>query len=143
MTGLSDIGIKVEHAGLPQQTAHNALPVLHEIRHALAHLAQTGESTTIDLNAIPFGPSDRERLFEILGQGEISATLNALGESRIDETSYPGVWLIQHWSPGGDVLSRQIEITRYPSLLITPEEDPGESAERLSSYLAWEANNNP
>ena len=33
-------------------------PVLHEIRHALSRLVETGEPTRIDLSAMPYGPGD-------------------------------------------------------------------------------------
>lgn len=140
MGGLGDIGIQIEPA---VDTAQNATPLLHEIRHALMRLAKTGDPTIIDLSAIPFGPGDRERLLEALGQGEVSATINALGQSRIDETAYPGVWLVRHNSPGGNPLGTQIEITRQPTLLLTPEEDIGEAADRLAAYLESDAENEP
>lgn len=143
MTGLGDIAIKVEQLAGSGDTAHNAIPLLHEIRHALLRLADTGEATTIDLSAIPFGPGDRERLFEVLGEGEVTATVQALGESRIDETAYPGVWVVRHHAPGGDPLGTQIEITRHPSLLTTPEEDLGDAADRLAAQLELDANDNP
>ncbi len=56
---------------------HNTLPLLNEVRHALKRLVRTGESTIIDLRAIPFGPGDEERLLDLLGQGEVMATLDA------------------------------------------------------------------
>ena len=135
MANLESIEVRVEGLDGTHHSAQNALPLLHEIRHALARLAESGEPTIIDLSAIPFGPGDRDKLFQALGQGEVSATVNALGETRIDETAYPGVWLIRHHSPMGDELATHIEITRQPSMLITPEEDLGASASRLADYL--------
>lgn len=136
MSGLDSIAVTVE--GLPPVTAeaHNALPLLHEIRHALVRLADTGEPTVIDLNAIPFGPGDRERLFAVLGEGEVQASVDALGTTLIRETGFPGVWVIDHKSPGGDEIATHIEVTRLPAMLATPELDVGESAERLASALA-------
>jgi hypothetical protein len=36
----------------------NALPILNEIRHALDRLLESGETTVIDLGALPMGPQD-------------------------------------------------------------------------------------
>lgn len=121
MSGLDAIDVEVARPiGL---TTGNALPILHEIRHALEKLAETGEPKTIDLSSIPLSPEDRDQLLDTLGQGEVEATLDAFGPSNIRETAYPGVWLVQHMSPQGGEHSTLIEITRFPSLLLTPEAD--------------------
>lgn len=135
MSGLESIKVKVEGLGGSAAFAHNALPVLHEIRHALAELAGGGEPTVIDLSAIPFGPGDREQLFQVLGEGEIKATLSAMGESLIRETAYPGVWLVTHLSPQGEELATHIEVARLPALLITPELDVKDALAALSARL--------
>ena len=135
MSSLDAIKIAVE--GLPG-TAHsvrNAIPVLHEIRHALDKLASTGEATVIDLSAIPFGPGDREQLLEALGEGEVEASVHALGETRVSETRYPGVWLVQHLSPHGNDLATQIEVTRLPAMLVTPEQDIADASDALAKHL--------
>lgn len=138
MAGLETIPIRVEGLDVHSQTTHNVLPVLHEIRHALARLGESGDATTIDLSSIPFAPGDRSRLFEALGEGEVSATLQAMGETRIRESAYPGVWLVQHFSPQGDELATHIEITRMPALLITPEADVTDAIAALGAQLATE-----
>ncbi len=136
MSRLQDIPIQVLDGQGGQSETGNVAPVLHEIRHALARLASTGESTSIDLSAIPFAPGDEAALFGLLGQGEVSAVVNALGETRIEETTYPGVWLVTHRSPQETVLSTQIEITRTPSLLSTPAEDLSDALDALDHYLS-------
>ena len=134
MSGLDAIDVKVERpTGL---TTGNTFPLLHEIRHALERLASTGEPTTIDLSSIPFAPEDRAQLLDILGKGEVEARLDAFGPSNIRETAYPGVWLVQHMSPQGEEHSSLIEITRFPSLLQTPEADVTDSAAALADRLA-------
>lgn len=135
MSHLQDIPIAVlDDQGGPSGTG-NVLPILFEIRHALSRLASEGEATTIDLAAIPFGPGDREELFRTLGEGEVNASLQALGETRILETAYPGVWLITHLSPQGVELTTQIEISRIPSLLASPEQDIRDALDTLDTYL--------
>ncbi len=142
MSGLDTIAVKVEGVGIAAGNAQNAMPLLHEIRHALQHLAKTGDPTTIDLSSIPFGPGDREQLFDILGEGEVSARVHALGETQVHETRYPGVWIVRHQSPVGEELATHIEVTRLPSMLITPEEDLGEAAAQLAADLETDATDN-
>jgi hydrogenase-1 operon protein HyaF len=136
MSGLDSIHIAVEHTH-PKALAEaeNALPVLHEIRHALSQLLETAESTIIDLSAIPFGPGDKERLLETLGRGEVSATVDSLGLTQIYETAYPGVWIIEYLSPQDTTLALHIEITTLPSLLATPREDISDSLLQLENRL--------
>lgn len=109
---------------------HNTLPLLHEIAHALQRLQADGTTTTLDLNAIPFGPGDERRLIDFLGSGEISAKLEAMGESRIWESAYPGVWVIDHRGATGERVAFQIEITKLPGIL---EAQPEEIVEALSA----------
>ncbi len=113
----------------------NALPILHEIQHALQRLLDSGETTVIDLRAIPFGPGDEERLLAILGVGEIEATLNALGETNVSETGYPGVWLLDHRNQDNERIALQVEITLIPEILCSRREDVCDSLERLADDL--------
>ncbi|MGB1110497.1 MAG: hydrogenase expression/formation C-terminal domain-containing protein [Gammaproteobacteria bacterium] len=120
------------------RTAANAIPVLNEIRHALQRLAEKGESTTIDLSAIPFGPGDKDQLFEILGTGEVSASVTPcqMGISEISETRFPGVWRVRHLGPTDEELAVHIHITRVPDLLLTPQEDIQDSAAALGNEIS-------
>lgn len=115
---------------------HNALPLLHEIAHALQRLHQNGTTTTIDLNAIPFGPGDESRLLDLLGRGEVRATLDVLGESQIWESTFPGVWVVEHRAAGGERVALQIEITRLPGILQTQPEDLVEGLAKITKTLA-------
>lgn len=101
----------------------NLRPLLHEIGHALRELADRGEEHVIDLRAMPFGPGDEAALMRFLGEGEASARVDALGETRIRESRFPGVWLIDHYNEDGGRIALQIEITRMPSILRTPPEE--------------------
>ncbi|PLY11994.1 MAG: hypothetical protein C0631_17935 [Sedimenticola sp.] len=122
MTVLDNIKIVVEPAVISELT-ENTLPLLHEIRHALIRLAESGESTILDLQAIPFGPGDEDRLLSFLGTGEVSATVNALGETKIFETQYPAVWLVEHKNPELSRVALQIEVTQVPTILMTQNAD--------------------
>ena len=94
MSGLENIPVSVEASKSAPEAWGNALPILHEIRHGLRRLADSGESSRIDLQALPFGPGDEDRLLHFLGSGEVQAQINALGPTQISETVFPGVWLV-------------------------------------------------
>ena len=123
MSGLPHIPIRVapDPGALPDR--QNAIPILHEVRHALARLIETGEETRIDLNAIPFGPGDEARLVELLGDGEVAASVAALGPTRVRETAVPGVWLLDYRNAEGERLALHLEIAPIPEILRTPREE--------------------
>jgi hydrogenase-1 operon protein HyaF len=135
MSALQDLAVPVEAEPVPTAWG-NALPVLHEIRHALERLVETGESRVIDLNAMPFGPGDERRLLELLGHGEIEARLNALGATEIRETAVPGVWLVDHRNAEGERLVLHVEIAEVPAILRTQAEDLREAVAALDARLA-------
>jgi hydrogenase-1 operon protein HyaF len=135
MSGLDGIAVRVEGTLASPASSQNVAPVLHQIRHALRQLSRTGEPTTIDLSAMPFVGSDEEDLFAALGRGEASAVVNALGETRITETAYAGVWLVDHRGPSEERLALHIEVAEVPLLLKSPREDLQDALERLEQAL--------
>lgn len=136
MSGLESIAVTVENRGTEAREWGNALPILHEIRHGLARLADTGEPSLIDLRAIPFGPGDEERLLKLLGRGEVEASLQALGTTRIWESAIPAVWLVDHHNGSDERIALHIEINRIPDILCTQPEDIRRAAARLDVRLA-------
>jgi hydrogenase-1 operon protein HyaF len=135
MAELADIPIRTEQpTGEPQQFG-NALPVLNEIRHALVRFADHGEPTRIDLAAMPFGPGDEDRLMAILGRGEVEATVDALGPTRVWETRFPGVWVLDYANVDGERIALQIEIDEIPQMLRTQRADLRESLTALDAAL--------
>ena len=113
----------------------NALPLLHEVRHALAQFIDSGESSVIDLRSLPMTDEDWHELEAALGRGEVEATLDAGGTSTVRETLYPGVWLVEHAGEGGVVTARFIEITEIPAILRSQPEDVKEALEALDREL--------
>jgi hydrogenase-1 operon protein HyaF len=113
----------------------NARPVLFQVRHALAQLLTDGTETTIDLGAIPFAPGDERVLDEVLGNGEVKATLTVLGASHVQETAIPGVWRVDHFNETGETQSRFIEVTFMPEILKTQREDAALGLETLTDRL--------
>lgn len=135
MSVLDDIKIAVDSPDICPGETGNARILLHEIADALRVLLKTGESRILDLLAIPFGPTDEERLLSELGRGEVSATLNALGESQVWESRYSGVWVVEHRNLDGQRIAFQIEITRMPGILTAHPADIESGLERLSNTL--------
>ncbi|MCP4008933.1 MAG: hydrogenase expression/formation protein [Proteobacteria bacterium] len=113
----------------------NVTPLLHEIRHALAALLETGEQTIIDLRSMPLAPGEEAHIETALGQGEVRVELNALGRSEIIETQYPGVWLITHSNTDGALLGKYIEIALIPDILQAQQGDIQAGLEQLSDTL--------
>ena len=129
MSALQTLAVK------PEFETGNVKPLMHEIRHALARLADGGGNTVIDLRGLPLAPGEELRIEEALGVGELSAELDALGRSTIVETAYPGVWLVTHWNTENEVVGRFIEVTHVPDLLRSQSEDIATGLLRLSAML--------
>lgn len=99
------------------------VPLLHEIRHALERLADTGECTAIDLRSLPLAPGEGDVLESMLGEGEVTVNLNALGPSLIRETAIAGVWLVTHRNAKNEIAGRYIEIRKMPAILESQDAD--------------------
>lgn len=122
---LSDIGIVVQQtppAGGDALTG-NAQPLLREIRDLLQRLTDSGETSAIDLRAMPLSEADLLWLAGQLGEGEVSISLNTDGPSTIVETQAPGVWWVTHRNEKGRVVSEFIEITWVPDLVAAQRDD--------------------
>lgn len=113
----------------------NVVPLLHEIRHALARLIDTGVPTKIDLRAIPMGPGDEAAIEEALGVGEVEVMVRALGTSTVIETAHAGVWLVTHRDESGQTVARLIEITYMPEIAASQAEDVAMGLRTLSEHL--------
>jgi len=110
----------------------NVRPLLHEVKHALDNLIETGHTTIIDLRSIPLAPGEEDKILHTLGQGEVKAQLNALGLSEIIETQYAGVWTVTHYNDEHEIISRFIEITTMPEILCSQTEDIMAAYSRLA-----------
>ena len=87
-------------------------------------------------------PGEEAKIEKMLGEGEISVKLNALGPSEIIETGISGVWLITHYNMEEEVLGKFIEITKVPALIATQEEDLAEGLSRLVEQLSDKTKSN-
>lgn len=113
----------------------NVEPLLHEIRHALQELAESGKTGIIDLRSIPLAPGEEDKIVATLGEGEVQARIDALGPSEITETRYAGVWLVTHYNDEQEIIGRFIEITAMPDILRSQAEDIRQACARLGDYL--------
>ena len=114
----------------------NVKPLLHEVKHALDKLIETGHTTIIDLRSIPLAPGEEDKILNTLGQGEVKAELNALGLSEITETQYAGVWIVTHYNDEQEIISRFIEVTTMPEILCSQTEDIMAAYSRLAVTVA-------
>lgn len=95
----------------------SARALASEIEAQAARFAAAGEDASIDLRFLKAMPSERESLASLLGRGEISAVVNALGRTEIHETAIPCVWWIRHHNDEGDIVGELIEVTTVPEII--------------------------
>ncbi|HSM98436.1 MAG TPA: hydrogenase expression/formation protein [Gallionella sp.] len=113
----------------------NIRALLAEIAARLEKLASNGETGMIDLNSLPLAPGEYEQLRQTLGQGEVSARIEAIGPSEIIETRYPGVWWVTHYNVEGDIVADTLEIAHMPEILRSQPEDIRTGLELLRAQL--------
>ena len=136
MDGLNSIKVRVEAGPEDNHRTENLKPVLLQIENALRELIGHATETVIDLAAMPFSDQDEDDLRKLLGRGEVSATIDAFGPTLVEETAYPGVWLVEHQDAERRRLTLHLEITRIPKLLVTPRDDLADGLAALNGLNA-------
>lgn len=96
----------------------SAQAIVAEIDACASRFAETGEETSIDLRCLKAMPEEREILATLLGRGEVSAVVGAIGRSEIYETSIPCVWWVRHRNTEDEIVGEFIEITEVPDVLM-------------------------
>jgi hydrogenase-1 operon protein HyaF len=119
--GLADIGVRVE--SVENGGLGGIVPILREIESLLVRLVEAGESGSIDLRSLPMSDAEREELHAQLGEGEVVATVEAMGASEVRETALAGVWWVTHRGADGAVVAEFIEVTSVPEILKTHPAD--------------------
>jgi hydrogenase-1 operon protein HyaF len=130
---LNDIPVQPEAAA-----TGNLRPVMHEIHHALGEFVNHGTHGMIDLHSLPFSAQELAQLDEFLGEGEIDITLNVLGKTRLHESSYPGVWRVEHVDDNDRRIGYFIEIGHVPEILRSQCDDIKEGLAAMTTILAME-----
>lgn len=95
----------------------SAQAILSEIEERALRFAATGEEASIDLRCLKAMPEEREMLEALLGRGEVSAVLDALGCSEIHETAISCVWWVRHRNADDEIAGELIEIAEVPDVL--------------------------
>lgn len=118
-----------------RERTDNLLPVMHQICHCLGELVARGTHDMIDLHSLPFSEAELAELDTFLGEGEIDLSLNVLGRTRIRESSYPGVWRIEHLDDNDKRIGYFIEIGHIPEILRSQCDDIKEGLATMSAIL--------
>jgi hydrogenase-1 operon protein HyaF len=105
--------------------------LLTEIADHLEALQARGATGLIDLRGLPMTASDRSALIDVLGLGEVTIQVDALGRSEARETGYAGVWWVEHRSPDGMTVAEHIEIAPIPQIAPAHPEDIRSALTRL------------
>jgi hydrogenase-1 operon protein HyaF len=109
------------------------------LRHLRRLAADPQVDETLDLANLPLSPQDRDRLRAWLGEGEVSATLNVVGPTQVQETAFAGIWWITHRAPDGRVQLEQINVARMPALLCAQPDDIPDAVLRLATVATEES----
>ncbi len=115
------------------------MAILAELAARLERLAANGDTALIDLRSLPMSPADRSELLAALGQGEVTATLDAQGASTLRETAFAGIWWIEHRDRDGQLTSELLEVTLAPQILAAIPEDIARAADALRQRLGASA----
>lgn len=131
---LQNIPINTESAA--SYSVGNPRALLAEVAAHLQRLLREGIASSIDLNSLPFAPGEYDQLRALLGDGEVSARIEAMGRSEVVETRYPGVWWVTHYGVEGDIIADTIEITDMPDILKSQPADIEGGLELLNAQLS-------
>ena len=135
MAELNSLNIPVE---LAQPSTGLADAVLHELLDHLRKFLETHDAHIIDLSSLPLSEADKRDLENQLGQGEIQAVLSTMGDSKIFETNYSGIWWIKHYTTDGVLIAEFIEITTVPDILKSHDDDIQQSITELEKLIQLE-----
>ena len=131
------IEIPVQAVGAAPDPGGGALTaILFEIASMLETLINDGEADSLDLRRAPLDAAEQHELKRLLGDGEVKATVDSLGPTEITETAIPGVWLLSHRNPAGDIIGEFIEVTAYPEMLASPAADMRAGLRTLRTKLS-------
>jgi hydrogenase-1 operon protein HyaF len=143
---LGEIAVRVEGtippAAAPERSGGlggGVMAILAELAARLERLAANGDTALIDLRSLPMSPADRSELLAALGQGEVTATLDAQGASTLRETAFAGIWWIEHRDRDGQLTSELLEVTLAPQILAAIPEDIARAADALRQRLGASA----
>jgi hydrogenase-1 operon protein HyaF len=113
----------------------NAIPLLDEIRHALAALRERGERRVINIMNFPLTEGDSQFLDEALGRGAVTITYGGGETTFWREAKVSGVWWGEYRNAYHKVTLRTIEITDFPDLAKAQPEDIEDGVARIDEVI--------
>ena len=113
--------------------------VLSELATLLERLVRGEPAGSIDLRSLPMSPRDRAELQRVLGDGEVQATVDARGLSKIRETRVSGIWWVEHFDEQGDPIAELIEVSRIPAILGSAADEIAAGARELRAQISASA----
>jgi len=123
---------EADWSGLPAPV----VSLLQEIAVRLDRLVREDESEAIDLRALPImTDEDLQQLRDLLGAGEVTATVHAMGATELEETAFPGVWWVTYFGADGDVVAERIEVAWIPDIAVAQAADVGAGLRQLMERL--------
>ena len=136
MSELTHPPIKViKNDTVTKNSSNQVLTILRELETMLNQLIISGEANSVDIHSVPLATTDYYRLKKILGEGDVHASLRDSGQTRVVETSVPGIWWVTQRNNTHDVIAEFIEVTTIPSILQPPADDIQESIDILRSLI--------
>ncbi|MEF8792440.1 hydrogenase expression/formation C-terminal domain-containing protein [Thiohalorhabdus sp.] len=112
------------------------ISLLQEIAVRLDRLVSGGEPEAIDLRALPImTEEDLQQLRDLLGTGEVTATVQAMGATELEETAFPGVWWATYFGADGDMVAERIEMAWVPDILVAQAADVRTGLQQLVERL--------
>ena len=113
----------------------NVLPLLYEVGHALEKFQRCSQTTTIDLRRIPMTQADEQEFEAFLGEGEVNIEIETLGQTKVRETKFPGVWHIVHYNADDEIMGKFITVAAVPDLVLTQPEDAARGLRALNQQI--------
>jgi len=113
--------------------------VLAELASLLDRLVETRRPAAIDLRSLPMSPEDRSLLEQVLGEGEVRATIQTDGRSILRETRMSGVWWVEHRNAQGELMAELLEVAEVPAILASASEEIASAACALREHLRLDA----
>jgi hydrogenase-1 operon protein HyaF len=140
MSRLTDIPVRIEPTP-PTQLPNGGLgggvaAILSELATLLERLVRGEPAGSIDLRSLPMSPRDRAELQRALGEGEVQATIDSRGLSRIRETRVSGVWWVEHFDEQGELIAELIEVSRIPEILASVTDEMAAGARNLRALIS-------
>lgn len=137
---MSEEGLEEDWSRLPAPV----ISLLQEIAVRLDRLVNGGEPEAIDLRALPImTEEDLQQLRDLLGTGEVAATVQAMGATELEETAFPGVWWATYFGADGDMVAERIEIAWVPDILVGQSADVRAGLQSLVARLPETAEGGP